>query len=212
MKNKTNIEEDISRCKKIIKDNTKTINVIEKTLISNTEKEELQRDNKAIENILADRERLKKENEDYKIKENSRIAGKYNEIEIHDLIEQTIQKDHIAKANKYDNLVKEIEEQCKRDIEQARKEYKITLSDRQDGIREEAQNILELLDKEKGENIMCEYFNAKVYVKTQKIMKNILAPLTHTEELRQELEDLTGERYLEVKANYCFMCGRKLTK
>ena len=54
-----------------------------------------------------------------------------------------------AKANKYDNLVKEIEEQCKRDIEQARKEYKITLNDRQDGIREEAQNILELLDKEK---------------------------------------------------------------
>lgn len=54
-----------------------------------------------------------------------------------------------TKANKYDNLVKEIEEQCKRDIEQARKEYKITLSDRQDGIREEAQNILELLDKEK---------------------------------------------------------------
>lgn len=149
MKNKTNIEEDISRCKKIIKDNTKTINVIEKTLISNTEKEELQRDNKAIENILTDRERLKKENEDYKIKENSRIAGKYNEIEIHDLIEQTIQKDYIAKANKYDNLVKEIEEQCKRDIEQARKEYKITLNDRQDGIREEAQNILELLDKEK---------------------------------------------------------------
>ncbi len=42
MKNKTNIEEDISRCKKIIKDNTKTINV--------------------IENILADRERLEKEN------------------------------------------------------------------------------------------------------------------------------------------------------
>jgi len=119
-----------------------------------------------------------------------------------------------AKANKYDNLVKEIEEQCKRDIEQARKEYKITLSDRQDGIREEAQNILELLDKEKSNkqeaNKMCEFCNAKVYVKTQKIMKNILAPLTHTEELRQELEDLTGERYLEVKANYCFMCGRKL--
>ena len=54
-----------------------------------------------------------------------------------------------AKANKYDSLIKEIEEQCKKDIEQARKEYRITLNDRQDGIREEAQNILELLDKEK---------------------------------------------------------------
>ena len=47
--------------------------------------------------------------------------------------------------------------------------------------------------RRKGENIMCEYCNAKVYVKAQKIMKDILAPFTHTEELRQELEDLTGE-------------------
>lgn len=139
MKNKTNIEEDI----KIVNDFLVKMKSDFRTGLGY--KEEIQ----AIENILADRERLKKENEDYKIKENSRIAGKYNEIEIHDLIEQTIQKDYIAKANKYDNLVKEIEEQCKRDIEQARKEYKITLNDRQDGIREEAQNILELLDKEK---------------------------------------------------------------
>lgn len=138
MSNKKDIEEDI-KILKTFKTRYKTINYNKISL----------EDVQAIENILADRERLKKENEDYKIKENSRIAGKYNEIEIHDLIEQTIQKDYIAKANKYDNLVKEIEEQCKRDIEQARKEYKITLNDRQDGIREEAQNILELLDKEK---------------------------------------------------------------
>ena len=139
MNSKTTIEEDIKILKRIQVTEFNTNNIYD-----NVEKV-----NKAIENILADRERLEKENEDYKIKENSRIAGKYNEIEIHDLIEQTIQKDYIAKANKYDNLVKEIEEQCKRDIEQARKEYKITLNDRQDGIREEAQNILELLDKEK---------------------------------------------------------------
>ncbi len=58
---------------------------------------------------------------------------------------------------------------------------------------------------------MCELCNAKVYVKTQKIMKDILAPLTPIEKVKQELEDLTGERYLEVKANYCLMCGSKLT-
>ena len=139
MNSKTTIEEDIKILKRIQVTEFNTNNIYD-----NVEKV-----NKAIENILADRERLEKENEDYKIKENSRIAGKYNEIEIHDLIEQTIQKDYIAKANKYDILVKEREEQCKRDIEQARKEYKITLNDRQDGIREEAQNILELLDKEK---------------------------------------------------------------
>lgn len=57
---------------------------------------------------------------------------------------------------------------------------------------------------------MCEYCNVKVYVKTQKIMKNLLAPLTHAEELRQELEDKTGEMYLELPHNYCPMCGRKL--
>lgn len=57
---------------------------------------------------------------------------------------------------------------------------------------------------------MCEYCNVKLYVKTQKIMKSVLAPLTHTEELRQELEDITGEMYLEIPKQYCPMCGRKL--
>lgn len=64
----------------------------------------------AVENILEDRERLKKENEEYKIKENSRICGKYNQVEIHELIEKTIQKDYIDKANKYDRLVERIKE------------------------------------------------------------------------------------------------------
>lgn len=57
---------------------------------------------------------------------------------------------------------------------------------------------------------MCEYCNAKLYIKTQKIMKSVLAPLTHTEELRQELEDITGEMYLELPKRYCPICGRKL--
>lgn len=59
---------------------------------------------------------------------------------------------------------------------------------------------------------MCEYCDAKLYVKTQKIMKNLLVPLTYTEGLRRELEDITGEMYLEMQHNYCPMCGRKLEK
>lgn len=57
---------------------------------------------------------------------------------------------------------------------------------------------------------MCEYCNVKLYVKIQKIMKSALAPLTHTEELRQELEDITGEMYIEIPKQYCPQCGRKL--
>lgn len=57
---------------------------------------------------------------------------------------------------------------------------------------------------------MCEYCNVKIYVKTQKIMKDVLAPLTHTEELKQELEDRIGEMYLELPHNYCSICGRKI--
>lgn len=60
------------------------------------------------------------------------------------------------------------------------------------------------------ENNMCEYCDAVIYFKTKKIMKSLLAPLIHTEELRQELEDTTGEMYIEIPKNYCPMCGRKL--
>ncbi len=59
---------------------------------------------------------------------------------------------------------------------------------------------------------MCEYCNVEVYVKTQKLMKSILAPLTPTEELRQELENITGEMYLKLDNKYCPICGRKLNK
>lgn len=41
-------------------------------------------------------------------------------------------------------------------------------------------------------------------------MKDVLAPLTHTEELKQELEDRIGEMYLELPHNYCSICGRKI--
>ena len=43
---------------------------------------------------------------------------------------------------------------------------------------------------------MCEYCEAEAYFKTQKIMKSLIALVTYTEELRQQLEDKTGEMYI----------------
>lgn len=57
---------------------------------------------------------------------------------------------------------------------------------------------------------MCEYCNAIYYVEVQQLTKPILAPLTHAEEIRQELINITGINHLRIKANYCPMCGRKL--
>ncbi len=57
---------------------------------------------------------------------------------------------------------------------------------------------------------MCEYCKAEVYVKTRKIVKSLLAPLTHIEELRQELEDTTGETYIKIPNQYCPMCREKI--
>ena len=57
---------------------------------------------------------------------------------------------------------------------------------------------------------MCEYCNAIYYVEVHQFVKPILAPLTHTEELRQELINITGINHIRIKANYCPMCGKKL--
>ena len=57
---------------------------------------------------------------------------------------------------------------------------------------------------------MCEYCNMIIYIKTQKIIKDLLVPLTREEQLRQEVEDKTGEMYLEFPHKYCPMCGEKL--
>jgi hypothetical protein len=53
---------------------------------------------------------------------------------------------------------------------------------------------------------MCEYCNAKIYVAKRKIMKDLMQPLTPEGVLRQQLEDITGIQYLEIKNIYCPMC------
>lgn len=56
---------------------------------------------------------------------------------------------------------------------------------------------------------MCEYCNAIYYVEVQQLAKPLLAPLTHTEKIRQELINITGINYLRIKANYCPMCRKE---
>ena len=56
----------------------------------------------------------------------------------------------------------------------------------------------------------CNYCKSPVYVKTIQYLAPVLAPMTRTEELRQQLYNLTGEVYLELPKQFCPMCGRKL--
>lgn len=89
MNTKTNIEEDIKQLK-IIKEN------IDKKYIKT-------RNSKAIENILADRERQEKEKE------------------IHIKLEQQHKKEYLDIKDKYDSLIKKI----KSEIEKLKKDKKI---------------------------------------------------------------------------------------
>ena len=57
---------------------------------------------------------------------------------------------------------------------------------------------------------MCNYCNAEYYIKVQKNVKSFLAPLTRAEQLRQQLEDLTGEAYVVIPNKYCPFCGKKI--
>lgn len=57
---------------------------------------------------------------------------------------------------------------------------------------------------------MCNYCKATFYIKATKYAKSFAAPLTRTEALRQELEDLTGEVYVPIPNEYCPMCGANL--
>lgn len=58
----------------------------------------------------------------------------------------------------------------------------------------------------------CEYCKAKIYVKTKNFFRPLLAPATYIEELRNKLEDLTGEVYVEISKRYCPFCGRPITE
>ena len=56
----------------------------------------------------------------------------------------------------------------------------------------------------------CNFCNANLYFKAIQYAKPLLAPMTRVEELRQQLQDLTGEVYLQLPNEYCAMCGEKI--
>lgn len=56
----------------------------------------------------------------------------------------------------------------------------------------------------------CKHCSESIYVKRIQYLRPMLAPLTHVGELRDELEDLTGEVYLLLPHRYCPVCGDKL--
>lgn len=56
---------------------------------------------------------------------------------------------------------------------------------------------------------MCNMCNETLYIKTKQLLRPVLAPLTHEQELRDRLLDMTGEVYLPVTVNYCPFCGEK---
>ena len=57
---------------------------------------------------------------------------------------------------------------------------------------------------------MCNYCKAEYYIKVQKFAKSFSAPLTRAGELRQQLEDLTGECYVSIPNKYCPFCGERV--
>lgn len=75
---------------------------------------ELSNENRnAIEIILKELERLQEENSELKLKERNRCLGKYGEIEVHVLINKTLQEDYIPKET-----IKEKIEECIKNIEE----------------------------------------------------------------------------------------------
>lgn len=56
----------------------------------------------------------------------------------------------------------------------------------------------------------CNFCNKPIYFKAIKYTASLLQPITKSESLRQQLEDLTGEVYVLVDSKYCPMCGRLL--
>ena len=56
---------------------------------------------------------------------------------------------------------------------------------------------------------MCNFLKETFYVKTIQYAQPLLAPMTRAEELRQELQNITGEVFIALQNEYCPMCGKK---
>ncbi len=59
-----------------------------------------------IETVLKELKRLQEENEDLKFEKRRRAIGRYGEMEVHEVIDKTLQEDYIAKDKIRENVEK----------------------------------------------------------------------------------------------------------
>lgn len=57
---------------------------------------------------------------------------------------------------------------------------------------------------------MCECCNKEIFIKVPKVMKSIIAPVTTTAVIIDEIEDILGFKLMKLPKQFCPMCGRKL--
>ena len=70
-----------------------------------------------IEIVLKELKKPQEENEDLKLEKRSRMLGIYGEMEVHEVINKTLQEDYIAK------------DKIREKIEELNKEYKVALKE-----------------------------------------------------------------------------------
>lgn len=71
----------------------------------------------AIETVLQELKKLQEENEDLKLEKRSRMLGIYGEMEVHEVINKTLQEDYLAK------------DKIREKLEELNKEYKVALKE-----------------------------------------------------------------------------------
>lgn len=61
-------------------------------------------------------------------------------------------------------------------------------------------------------NRKCGFCDVDIFIKVKVNTKPILAPLTHEQELIDELIDITGEKFVCLQKKFCPVCGREVGK
>lgn len=56
----------------------------------------------------------------------------------------------------------------------------------------------------------CEYCNTTLYIRAERTLLPVMAPLTYADALEHELINITGKDYVPTEKRYCHVCGRKL--
>ena len=57
---------------------------------------------------------------------------------------------------------------------------------------------------------MCDYCNSKLYIKVERIMSPVLAPLTYADALMDKYINTTGTEFVPLQKRFCPVCGRAI--